>query len=102
MICVTAIYQPTPNFNLDYYLNTHTPLVEKLFTPHGLKKIQVLKGVGGLFPGSPADFGIVATLHFESLEGLQAALSAAGPEILGDIGNFTDIPPKVQVNEVLV
>ena len=53
-------------------------------------------------PGAPADFGIVAMLHFESMEGLQAALATAGSEVLADIPNFTDIPPKVQVNEVLL
>jgi uncharacterized protein (TIGR02118 family) len=38
----------------------------------------------------------------DSVEGFQAAMQEHGAEILGDIANYTDIAPVVQVSEVVV
>jgi len=39
-------------------------------------------------------------LYFESLEGFQASFSPHTTAIMGDVPNFTDIQPTIQINEV--
>jgi uncharacterized protein (TIGR02118 family) len=43
----------------------------------------------------------MAIVEFDSLESFQEAVDAHGEEIFGDIPNFTDLTPTVQVSEVL-
>jgi hypothetical protein len=38
----------------------------------------------------------------ESLDAFQAGMGKHGNEILGDIKNYTDIAPVIQVSEVVV
>jgi hypothetical protein len=44
---------------------------------------------------------MMAVLRFASAEALQDGLARHGHEVMGDVPNFTDVQPVVQVNEVL-
>jgi uncharacterized protein (TIGR02118 family) len=102
MIKVIVSYpnQAGARFDLDYYLTKHMPLVaEKL--GGALKGWSAEQGIGSGAPGVPAEFMIQATLTLESLEAFQAAMAASGAEIMGDIKNYTDIQPHIQVNKIL-
>ena len=103
MIRVTVAYpnRPGSRFDLEYYMNKHIPMVEAKMTPHGLTGWGVSKGLGGLAPGTPAPYAVQVHLDFQSLEGLQAGLAAEGAAIMGDIPNYTDVQPEIQVNEVV-
>jgi uncharacterized protein (TIGR02118 family) len=70
-----------------YYFATHAPLAKKL---PGLRKYDVSDGeVHG--PGGGTAYHLVATLDFDSLADIEAALgSPEGQAAAGDLGNFAD------------
>lgn len=98
---VSVIYQlqAGQDFNLDYYMKTHIPMVQKLFGPLGLNKVQVLHGVGA--PSGPAPAKVIALLDFQSADAFKKAIDTHGPAVMGDIANFTQCTPSLQFNEVL-
>jgi uncharacterized protein (TIGR02118 family) len=104
MIRVTVSYPNTPGarFDLDYYLKKHMPLVEERLRKFGFIGYSVSKGLAGGAPGSPADFMITAQIHIDTMEHVQAGMAAESPTIMADIPNYTDIQPKIQIDEVLV
>ena len=88
-------------FDMEYYLNTHIPLVKKLLA-EALKGISVEQGMGGGAPGSIAPFAGIANMYFESPRDFGKAFGPHANEILADVPNFTNIEPLVQVSEVLL
>ena len=88
-------------FDMEYYLNTHIPLVEKLMEPYGLVKVEVDKGIGGGGPGEAAPFTTVAQMVFNSMEDFQKGSEAHESEFAADLKNFTDIKPFFQVSEIV-
>ena len=104
MIKVTVAY-PTEgdkNFDLDYYVETHMALVTRLLTPLGLIKVEVDKGISGTDPNSPPPYVCVGHVYFNSADEVHEALKTHGPEILGDIKNYTDIEPTFQISETVI
>jgi uncharacterized protein (TIGR02118 family) len=99
---VTYANKPGGRFDHDYYVNRHIPMVRERCGPFGLQDVTVDRGVAGVAPGSPAAYACVASLAFATPEGLREALAAHGAEIMGDIPNYTDIEPVIQVSEILV
>ncbi len=100
---ISVMYQvgPGQKFDLDYYVETHMPLVESLWKPAGLKGVEILKGISA--PGGmAAPFDVIVLMDFESLDAFTAAAAGHGNEILGDIPNFTDVQPTIQFNDRLV
>jgi uncharacterized protein (TIGR02118 family) len=103
MIRATVLYPSSATrFDYDYYINKHVTMLNELWKPLGLVNVEISKGVSGLMPGSKPAYVTVATLTFTSVEALQGALAATGAQILGDIPNFTDVQPEVQLNEILL
>ena len=102
-ITVTVMYpnDPGSKFDMDYYLGTHGPLVHKCWDDKGMNSLKLIKGVATPDPNTPAPYQVVAILDFQSLEAFQGAVAAAGAEVMGDIPNFTDVAPVVQINENL-
>ena len=101
MIKVSVLY---PNdagstFDMDYYLNRHVPLVLAKLGP-ACKSAAVEQGLGGLTPGSPPSFSAMGHLYFESVEAFQAAFEPHAGELMGDIQNYTNVQPTIQVSEV--
>ena len=101
MIQALVLYPTATRFDYDYYLNKHTPLLLELWKPHGMVSVALSKGVAGLAPGTPAKYCTVAVLTFTSVEALQSALAASGAQVLGDLPNFTDSQPEIQLNQSL-
>lgn len=103
MIKVSVFYANTPGSHFDhaYYCNTHMPLVAKRMGSH-LKSYTVDKGIAGGTPDSPAVYICSGHLLCESVEAFQAGFGPHAEEILGDIPNYTDLPPIIQISEVLV
>ncbi len=102
MIRVNVMYpkQENGNFDYDYYLSTHMPLVEKRWG-NVVRGMEVYKGLGGA-GGAPEPYVTVASLKFDSVQAFEQALDAHAPEIMGDIPNFTNINPVVQIEEQLL
>ena len=99
MIKVAVFYPQSKTFDWDYYLNKHTPMLQKLMGP-ALKKVEIEQGIAGGAPGTAATYQTVCTLHFDSVESFQAAFAPHAGEIMGDIANYTDTQPIVQIGEV--
>lgn len=70
-----------------YYFATHAPLAKKL---PGLKKYDVSRGTVAA-PAGASGIHLVATLYFDSLDAIKAALtSAEGRATASDLANFAD------------
>jgi len=104
MIVVIVMYpeKEGATFDFDYYLSTHMNLVGNKWGSMGLKGARVLKGIAGGEPGSVAPYRVMTVIDFESLEAFQAAMAAHGEEIIGDVPNFTNITPVVQISDIAV
>jgi uncharacterized protein (TIGR02118 family) len=101
MINVNVLYKNTEalKFNMNYYLNTHIPLVKKLLGA-ALKGVTVQQGLSGAAPGSKAEFFVIAQLNFDSVASFQSAFAPHGAAISGDLPNFCSDPPIIQISEV--
>ncbi len=103
MIKVSVLY---PNgegktFDMDYYVSKHIPMVKELLGD-SLKGATVEKGLGGGAPGSPAPFAGMGNMYFDSAEDFGKAFGPHAEKIMGDLPNFTNIEPEMQVSEVLI
>jgi len=103
MIAVNVMYpnEAGASFNFDYYLNDHLALVKKLWGPMGLQGARVIKGLAGGEAGSDAPYLVIAQVLFNELSEFEAAAKAHGAAIFGDVPNFTNITPQVQISEVI-
>ncbi|KAK7750301.1 hypothetical protein SLS62_007818 [Diatrype stigma] len=79
------------DFDMDYYLHKHMPLVQKLWAPFGLKSWSVAT------TGEESGFYLQAVLIFESPEALEKMPT---DEVFGDVKNFTSITPQKWVGSL--
>jgi uncharacterized protein (TIGR02118 family) len=102
MVVVSVIYPATEGsrFDLDDYRDRHTKLVRERWGGQGLADVRLIRGTGGM-GGGPLAYHMITLLYFRSQAELDAALAAHGREIMGDIKNFTDVRPVIQLNEEL-
>ena len=101
MIRVSVLY---PNgddatFDHDYYLERHMPLVAES-VGEAMKGYTVDRGVAGGGPGEPPAFLAACHMTFDSPEAFQAAFEPHMERIMGDIPNYTNTQPTVQISEV--
>lgn len=69
-----------------YYYATHVPIAKKV---PGLRRYEVTTGGVSALGGGDAPYHLVATLTFDSLAAIQAALvSPEGQATAADLGNF--------------
>ena len=103
MILVTVMYpnQDGSKFDMDYYLKNHLALVAEKWGGMGLNSARIVKGVAGGEPGSAPPYQVMAVVEFESAEAFQSAVAEHGAEIFGDIPNFTDVQPTVQISDIV-
>ncbi len=101
MIKVGVFYPDNPGskFDMKYYLDKHIPMVKQK-VGSALKHITVEQGVSGGTPGSALTYRVICHLTFDTVDAFQAAFGANAPQIMGDIPNYTDIQPVVQISEV--
>jgi uncharacterized protein (TIGR02118 family) len=102
MISVVSVYadRPGARFDMDYFLNRHLPLVQRLLGDHGLLSLRVVEGKATL-DGGPGPYRIVSELTFASPEAFGEAMSAHGAALAADTANYTDLEPAIQFSEVL-
>ena len=68
-----------------YYFENHVPIAKKI---PGLKKYEVSRGPVAT-PAGPSGFHLIATLHFDDLAAVQAALgSPEGQAAASDVQTF--------------
>ncbi len=103
MIKVNILYPAKENakFDFDYYLNTHMPMTIAKLAP-ALKGVSVEQGISGGAPGTPAAFFAMCHLQFDSVEDFVGAFMPNAAELQGDIPNYTDVTPIIQISEVKI
>lgn len=105
MIKISILYPNNKGarFDMRYYVDTHMPLSIGLLSAHsGFKGVSVERGLGGAISGT--DAAVVAMCHFlfNTAEDFMAAFTPHAAVLQGDMPNYTDIEPVIQVNEVVI
>ena len=88
-------------FDHDYYRDKHLPLVKDRMGEH-LHHYTIDRGLSGGQPGTAPTYVGMCHLYCASLEEFQAGFGPYSAEILGDIPNYTDLAPVMQISEVVV
>ena len=103
MIKVSVLYPNNEGskFDMGYYLSTHIPMVQEKLGD-ACKNIAVEEGLGGAAPGTPATYVTMAHMLFDSVETFQGAFGPHAEAIMGDLPNFTDIEPTIQISAVKI
>jgi uncharacterized protein (TIGR02118 family) len=101
MIKVSVLY---PNgadtkFDMDYYLTKHIPMVKQKLGS-ACKSVAVEEGIEGDAPAATATYVAMAHLAFDSIDAFQAAFGPHAETIMGDIPNYTNTQPTVQISQV--
>lgn len=105
MVKISILYpnQRGARFDFPYYVEKHMPRSIQLLSAHpGFRGVSVEKGVGGAAPGSEPAYVAMCHFLFESADAFMAAFMPHAPELQGDIPNYTDVSPVIQINEVLI
>ncbi|MEO0572901.1 MAG: EthD family reductase [Bacteroidota bacterium] len=87
-------------FNMDYYSQKHMPMVAKLFG-EPLKSYSIDQGIAGRTPEEPLPFVAIGCFYFDQLSDYENAFGPNAEKILGDIPNYTNIQPVVQISEIV-
>ena len=102
LVKVTILY---PNgegktFDMDYYANHHMPMVAELMGD-AMKFYKIDKGIAGGAPDAPTPYLAIGYLYFDKVSDFQEAFGPHAEQIRGDITNYTNIVPVVQISEEL-
>ncbi|MBN2239437.1 MAG: EthD family reductase [Dehalococcoidales bacterium] len=102
MIKVAVMYPngPENTFDMDYYLTKHMAMVHDRLDSICLVKTEVDKGLAGMGEDAPPPYMAIGYLYFENMEGLQKMLPY-DPEFAGDVPNFTNVQPIIQISEIV-
>lgn len=103
MIKVSVFYPSVEGkrFDLEYYCNRHIPMVRERLGA-ACKAVNVESGLSGAEPGSPPLYVAIGHLCFESVAAFQAAFGPHADAIMGDIPNYTELSPTIQISAVRI
>jgi len=103
MIKVSVMYPYAAGARFDhvYYREKHMPMVKQRLGDACLY-YSVDKGIAGGAPGTDPVYVAKCDFFCTSVEAYQAARAPHAQEIRGDIANYTDIQPVLQISEVMV
>src|SRR3989442_466365 len=103
MVRITVLYPAGEGkkFDHDYFVRKHLALVRERLGKFGLVRTEADKGVAGGAPGAPAPYVAVAHVYFNRVADFQKGMGEHGKEIMGDIPNYTNIQPQVQISEII-
>ena len=103
MIKVSVMYPNIPGARFDhaYYRDKHMPLLKQRMGD-ACRSYTVDKGLAGGTPGSEPTYVGMCHIFCDSVESFQTAFGPHAKEIMGDIANYTDLAPVLQISEVVV
>ena len=101
MVKVSVLYpsKAGSRFDVEYYLGVHMPMAKRLLGD-AVKAISIEIGIAGGTPGEPAPYAAIVGFTCESVESFTAAFIPVAAQLQGDIPNFTDIAPVIQISEI--
>lgn len=103
MFNISSIYKKKDGytFDFDYYLNTHMPMsIDRLSNANGFMGVSVERGIEIEEPNIESSFVAMCHYYFDTLENFMAAFMPHAEELQGDIANYTNIDPIIQINKV--
>ena len=101
MIRVHIFYPPSSRFDMAYYCERHMPMVQARIG-EACTGFTVDAGMAGGAPGSAPPYAAVGALTITSIEAFGAAMAQHGAEIMGDVPNYTDAQPILQISQIKV
>jgi uncharacterized protein (TIGR02118 family) len=103
MVKVSVFYpnRPGSHFDMSYYCSKHIPMVQRLLAST-LKSVAVEEGIAGANPGSPPTYLALGHLYFESVDAFIQAWGPQAQEIVGDVPNYTNCEPIIQISTVKI
>ncbi len=101
MIKVSVLYPAgaSTKFDMDYYCKSHMPMVQQKLGA-ACKSTAVEQGLAGGAPDAPPTYVAMGHLYFDSVADFQAAFAQHAEAIMGDIPNYTNVQPVIQISEV--
>ncbi|KAI1310662.1 hypothetical protein F5Y03DRAFT_392108 [Xylaria venustula] len=88
---MSVVYPAGTKFDMEYYLATHMPLVQKQWAPHGLKSWRIAQ-----YDSEGAPYIVQAWLEWESQAHSEAgAKHDDGAAVFADIPNFSSSHPTL-------
>jgi uncharacterized protein (TIGR02118 family) len=101
MIKVSVFYPNSEGkkFDMKYYIDKHIPMVQQKLGA-ACKRTDVDQGLAGVVPGSRPAYMAMCHLYFDSVEAFQNAYGPHAKAIMGDMPNYTDTQPTIQISEV--
>jgi len=102
LIKVSIIYPngPDKTFDMSYYENKHMPMLAELYGD-AMKNYTIDKGISGRTQEEEIPFLAMGCMYFETLADYRNGFAPNAEKILGDIPNYTNIQPIVQISEVV-
>jgi uncharacterized protein (TIGR02118 family) len=103
MIKVSVMYpnRPATTFDHDYYRNKHLPLIKSRMGA-ALKYYAIDKALASAPTALPAPYVAMCHLLCDSIEAYDSSYGPYASQITGDIRNFTNVTPVVEISEVVV
>ena len=103
MVKVSVMYPARPGLRFDhaYCRDKHLPLIKQRMAT-ALKYYSIDKGLAGGTPHDPIAYVGMCHLMCDSLESYHAAFDPHAAELSGDIRNFTDQTPVLQISEMVI
>ena len=86
-------------FDMDYYEQQHMPMVAG-FIGKNLKFYEIDKGVAGRTPEEKVPFVAIGYFYVQDVAGYNKAIAENRDAVIGDIKNYTNIQPIVQISEI--
>lgn len=103
MIKVSVLYPNDPGvtFDMGYYCDSHVPMVRSKLGD-SCRNVAVEEGVVGGQADAPATYVAMGHLYFDSVEAFQDAFAPHADTILGDVPNYTNVQPLIQISRVRI
>ncbi|ARR53380.1 ethyl tert-butyl ether degradation protein EthD [Rhizorhabdus wittichii DC-6] len=99
MVRVSVLYPNTAGsrFDHDYYRDKHMPLAKAR-----LGAALISYGIDKAADAAAAPYHAIGFLNFDSVTAFNDAFGPVSGEVLGDIPNYTDVEPILQISDVVV
>ncbi|HTM18587.1 MAG TPA: EthD family reductase [Terracidiphilus sp.] len=101
MVKVSIFYpsKPGAHFDVNYYIDTHIPLVLGLLGS-AVKSVSVEIGMLGGTPDQLPPFTAICSFTCETIQAFTDAFLPNADILQSDIPKYTDIAPIIQISEI--
>lgn len=103
MVNISSIYPVKEGyiFDFDYYLNNHMPKsIALLSRANGYRGVSVERGIGIENLNINSSYAAMCHYYFDTFEDFLKAFTPNADWLQGDVKNYTNIQPLIQINEV--